>query len=83
MAIGNVLGSNLFNLLGALGIVAALVPVRTAAMEIDFAMLAMLALTGCFVALVLARRIGRPIGAVFLLAYGGFIWAEFAFHIPA
>ena len=83
VAIGNVLGSNLFNLLGALGIVAVMVPVRTAAMDIDLAMLAMLALTGCFVALVLARRIGRAVGAAFLLAYGGFIWAEFAFHLPA
>ena len=83
VAIGNVLGSNLFNLLGALGIVALVVPIRTAAMEIDLAVLAMLALTGCFAALVAARRIGRAVGAVFLLAYGGFLWAELAFHPPA
>lgn len=78
VAIGNVLGSNLFNLLGALGIAAMITPVRTAGMDVTFPMSAMLALTGCFIALVVARRIGRTIGAVFLLTYVGFIWIQFS-----
>ncbi|MBT6204688.1 MAG: calcium/sodium antiporter [Rhodospirillaceae bacterium] len=80
VAIGNVLGSNLFNLLGALGIVALVMPVRTDAPDVSLAMLAMLALTGCFVALVALRRVSRPIGVLFLLAYAGFVWMQFSIH---
>jgi cation:H+ antiporter len=78
VAIGNVLGSNLFNLLGALGIVAVITPVSTAGIDVHFSLLAMLAVTGCFVALVAARRVGRPIGAVFLALYAGFVSLHFA-----
>ena len=78
MAIGNVLGSNLFNLLGALGIVAVIIPVSTAGADIRFSLLAMLALTGCFVALVAARHVGRLIGAVFLALYAAFVAMHFA-----
>ncbi|MBC6440874.1 MAG: sodium:calcium antiporter [Rhodospirillales bacterium] len=78
VAIGNVLGSNLFNLLGALGIVAVVMPVDTSGLGVQFAMFAMLALTGCFAALVATRHISRLIGAVFLAAYTGFIIMQYA-----
>jgi len=78
VAIGNVLGSNLFNLLGALGIIAVIMPVDTSGPEVHFSMLAMLALTGCFVALVATRRVTRLVGAIFLATYAGFIWMQFA-----
>ncbi|MDA0221492.1 MAG: calcium/sodium antiporter [Proteobacteria bacterium] len=78
VAIGNVLGSNLFNLLGALGIVAVIIPVSTAGADIRFSLLSMLALTGCFVALVAARHVGRLIGAVFLALYAAFVAMHFA-----
>ncbi len=77
VAIGNVLGSNLFNLLGALGIVAVIMPVDTSSADIQFSMLAMLALTGCFVALVATRHVTRLVGAIFLVTYAGFIWMQF------
>lgn len=77
VAIGNVLGSNLFNLLGALGIVAVITPVSTAGPDVHFSLLAMLAVTGCFVALIGARHVGRAIGAVFLGLYAGFIVLHF------
>jgi cation:H+ antiporter len=78
VAIGNVLGSNLFNLLGALGIVAVIMPVDTSGTDIRVSMLVMLALTGIFVALVALRRVGRMVGALFVLTYAGFIWLQFA-----
>jgi len=78
VAIGNVLGSNLFNLLGALGIVAVITPVATSGASIHFPLLAMLAMTGCFVALVAARHVGRLIGVVFLMLYAGFLALQFA-----
>jgi len=78
VAIGNVLGSNLFNLLGALGLVAVITPVQTDGMDVSFPMMGMLALTGCFVALVATRYVGRIIGAAFLLAYAGFIFMQFS-----
>ena len=78
VAIGNVLGSNLFNLLGALGIAAIIVPVSTAGADIRFSLLSMLALTGCFVALVAARHVGRLIGMVFLALYAAFVAMQFA-----
>lgn len=77
VAIGNVLGSNLFNLLGALGIVAVITPVSTIGADVHFALLAMLAVTGCFVALIGARRVGRPIGAIFVALFAGFIALQF------
>lgn len=77
VAVGNVLGSNLFNLLGALGIVAVITPVSTAGVDVHFALLAMLALTGCFVALVASRFIGRATGLIFIAAYIGFVVMQF------
>ena len=77
VAVGNVLGSNLFNLLGALGIVAVITPVSTVGADIHFALLAMLALTGCFVALVASRFIGRATGIIFIAAYAGFVVMQF------
>ena len=78
VAVGNVLGSNLFNLLGALGVVAIATPVGAGEPDVRFAMIALLALTACFAALVARRRIGRVEGAVFLAVYAAFVWAQFA-----
>lgn len=38
----------------------------------------MLALTGCFVAPIGARRIGRAVGLVFVLAYAGYLALQFS-----
>ncbi len=78
VAIGNVLGSNLFNLLGALGLVAVIMPVDTDSTDIRVSMLIMLALTAIFVALVAIRHVIRWVGAIFLAAYAAFVWLQFA-----
>ena len=53
-------------------------PVSTAGPDVHFSLLAMLAVTGCFVALIGARHVGRAIGAIFLALYASFIVMHFA-----
>ncbi len=71
VAIGNVIGSNLFNLLAILGITALIgrIPVPLAFMRVD--LWVMLAASAMLLAFVLPRRpVGRPAGALMLLCYG-------------
>jgi cation:H+ antiporter len=73
LAVGNVLGSNVFNLLGILGTTAALVPLSAAS---RFAMLdlpVMLAATAGVLVLGARGRIGRPAGALLLAGYGAYL----------
>ena len=79
VAIGNVIGSNIFNIpavIGAAALAAPLaVPVEIASRDLWVMIGASLVLTpfvlGC-------RRIGRPVGAVFLLLYGVYIYYALA-----
>ncbi|WP_306118682.1 MULTISPECIES: calcium/sodium antiporter [unclassified Roseitalea] len=73
VAIGNVVGSNIFNVLGILGIAALVAPIPAAGVLTpgDAAVLA--AATIVFALLLLAgRTIGRPWGIAFLCGYGGY-----------
>jgi cation:H+ antiporter len=75
MALGNVVGSNIFNILGILGITAVVVPVPVepsmAGFDIPF-MLGVFRLR--FAALILvARRIGRVAGVAMLAIYAGYV----------
>ncbi|QPH53821.1 calcium/sodium antiporter [Pontivivens ytuae] len=72
LAVGNVVGSNIFNLLGILGATAVIAPVaaapRFAALDIPVMLAAMLVL------LLLARRgIGRRAGVALLAGYAGYL----------
>ncbi|MCC0033906.1 MAG: calcium/sodium antiporter [Rhodobiaceae bacterium] len=74
IALGNVVGSNIFNILGILGITAMVVPVPVkdtiAAFDIPF----MLAVSVALIALILiSGRIGRGAGAVMLAVYTGYV----------
>ena len=74
VALGNVVGSNIFNILGILGITAMVVPVPVentmAAFDIPFMLAVSLALT----ALILATgRISRGAGAAMVAAYTGYV----------
>ncbi len=79
LAIGNILGSNLFNLLGVLGIAALIHPMTIEPILIwrDLPVMA-----GIFVALAIAaytgRRVGRGEAAVLLLAY--LVYQVVVFH---
>jgi cation:H+ antiporter len=73
IAIGNVIGSNIFNILGILGITAVLHPVTIAPTMAAFDIPLMLGVTLLLVALLLAAKsLSRAIGAGFLLLYVGY-----------
>ena len=73
IAIGNIVGSNIFNILGILGISALLRPVAVAGMDwVDFGM--MVATAVLLWPLLGARgRLGRTEGAILLAVYGGYL----------
>ncbi len=74
LAVGNVAGSNLFNLLFVLAITAVVkpVPVSARVADVDFAVLAVFAVLA-FPLLSRSRRIGRMQGGVMVVAYGVYI----------
>ena len=78
LAVGNVLGSNVFNILGALGAAALVgpIPVDLPVLEVDiWVMLAASFELALFV--FTGRSIGRLIGALFLVIFAVYITAQF------
>jgi cation:H+ antiporter len=73
LAIGHLIGSNVFNALGALGVTAALVPLKVnPALESD--LLAMAAASALIVPLLVSRwRLSRPRGALLVLSYACYL----------
>lgn len=77
VAFGNVVGSNIYNALFILGAVALIVPIRIPeGMMPDMIAMAAATLALCLIA-VWQKRFSRPIGALFLIAYGVYIWGLF------
>jgi cation:H+ antiporter len=78
VALGNVVGSNIFNILGILGLTALVHPVgfspSFASFDVPVMLAATLALTGL---LFFAKVIGRRIGAAMIAAYGVYMAALF------
>lgn len=75
VVIGNVLGSNVFNLLGAGGIVALFGPFEVAPMFLRYDHWVMGAAALLFAGLILLRvRMGRLLGVVLLLIYAAYIY---------
>ena len=73
VAIGNVVGSNIFNILGILGITAIIAPLSVDPSMARFDIPVMLAVSLLLAALLLmTRRINRATGAAILLAYAGY-----------
>jgi cation:H+ antiporter len=74
IALGNVVGSNIFNILGILGVTAMVVPVPVEASMASFDIPFMLGVSLALVALILlAGRIGRPAGVAMLAIYTGYV----------
>ena len=73
LAIGHLIGSNVFNALGAIGVTAALVPLKVnPALESD--LLAMTAASALIVPLLVSRwRLSRPRGALLVLSYACYL----------
>ncbi|WP_341234577.1 calcium/sodium antiporter [uncultured Sulfitobacter sp.] len=74
IAIGNVIGSNIFNVLGILGVTAVIQPIPVASRFISFDLPVMIALSLVITALLLTRPvIGRVTGIVFLIGYAAYV----------
>lgn len=82
VALGNVIGSNIINVLGILGLAAIAAPLPLDAVTpCDLAVF----IGSAVLALVFfstGRRIARPEGGFFLFAYGVYMWALFAYPCP-
>lgn len=78
VAVGNILGSNIFNILGILGVAACLQPITVGGRIATIDQWVML---GAAVVLVLflltGRRLNRIEGAVLLSSYIGYVWASY------
>ena len=74
IAIGNVVGSNIFNILGILGISALLKPVAIEGMDwVDFGMMLLTAI-GLWPLMGARGRLGRFEGILLLTVYGIYLW---------
>jgi cation:H+ antiporter len=79
VAVGNILGSNIFNLLGVLGVSALLQPLPVAARILAFDQWVMLGTAVLLLAMLYTgRSVSRLEGSLLLLAYGGYVVASFA-----
>ncbi|WP_309044323.1 calcium/sodium antiporter [Marinobacter sediminicola] len=79
VAVGNILGSNIFNLLGILGVSALLQPLPVHARILQFDQWVMLG-TSLLLLLFLytGRRLSRLEGGVLVVGYGIYVWLSFA-----
>ena len=77
IAVGNVVGSNIFNILGVLGTAALIAPVvvKPAALRRDASVMVVSGLALALVAL--TGGIGRPAGAAFLVALVAYVWHSY------
>jgi cation:H+ antiporter len=74
-AIGNVVGSNIYNILAVLGIVALITPIEIAPSTLRFELPILLVFTVVLVAMMgHGRRLGRLDGVVLLSGYVGFVY---------
>lgn len=76
IAIGNIIGSNIFNVLGILGVTALIKPVPVAERFLTFDLPIMIAISLALTGLLLTRAvIGRGIGLAVLAGYVVYVWA--------
>lgn len=74
VALGNVLGANIYNLLAIMGVVALVSDVPVPERMLNFDLWFLLALTVVFIGWLLAfRRLSRPFGIVCLVIYAGYV----------
>ncbi|MCH7863805.1 MAG: calcium/sodium antiporter [Proteobacteria bacterium] len=77
IAVGNIVGSNLFNILGIAGLAAMVAPLPVADKIMDFDIWVMLGATVLVLPILAGRwRLNRPGAALFLILYGAYIAAN-------
>lgn len=75
IAIGNIIGSNIFNVLGILGVTALIAPIPVAGRFLTFDLPIMIGVSLLLAGLLLTRpQIGRGVGAVMLLGYAVYVF---------
>jgi len=78
LALGNILGSNIFNVLAIMGVVALVRPMAVPERILRFDLWAMVGVTVAFIGLTMVtRRIGRGMATAFLVIYVGYVIALF------
>jgi cation:H+ antiporter len=76
IAIGNIVGSNIFNILGVLGVTALITPTPVASRFLTFDLPIMIVFSLVLTGLLLTRpQIGRGVGATMLLSYSIYVFA--------
>ena len=76
IAIGNIIGSNIFNVLGILGLTALITPIPVASRFLSFDLPVMIAASMLITVLLLTRPlIGRGVGVAMLAGYVVYVWA--------
>ena len=76
IAIGNIVGSNIFNVLGILGVTALIAPIPVAGRFLSFDLPVMIGASVALAVLLLLRPgIGRIMGCALLLVYAVYVWA--------
>jgi len=76
IAIGNIIGSNIFNVLGILGVTALIAPIPVASRFVTFDLPVMIGVSAMLTALLLTRpAIGRGVGVMLLAGYCTYVWA--------
>jgi cation:H+ antiporter len=76
IAIGNIVGSNIFNVLGILGVTALITPIPVASRFLSFDLPVLIAVSLVLTVLLVTRPvIGRAIGVAMLAGYAAYIWA--------
>lgn len=76
IAIGNIVGSNIFNVLGILGVTALIAPIPVATRFLTFDLPVMIAVSLLLTGLLLTRPvIGRGVGVAMLAGYAAYVWA--------
>lgn len=75
IAIGNIVGSNIFNILGILGLTAIIAPIPVASRFLTFDLPIMIGVSLVLTLLLRRQTIGRGVGIVMLVAYGGYVFA--------
>ncbi|WBQ10006.1 calcium/sodium antiporter [Hyphomonadaceae bacterium ML37] len=76
IAIGNIVGSNIFNVLGILGVTALIAPIPVAQRFLTLDLPVMIAVSLVLTVLLLTRKvIGRAAGVLLLAGYAVYIWS--------
>lgn len=85
VVVGNIIGSNIMNILAILGVTAIIAPISVSPDFLSFHLWVMLGAAVLLLPIAMTgRKVGRGAGLVFLAAYGAYLYAMFAFgHAPA